>query len=84
LPVNDSPAAKRAECTEVATIAQTELTEAQIEGALVRATLEGRLELAEELRALLVRRRHAAAGNVVELAAEGRGHPPRKPRGRGE
>jgi hypothetical protein len=46
-----------------------DVSDADVERAIVRAVLAGRDELAEELRAILVRRRHARAG-VVELEVE--------------
>ena len=44
-----------------------DVTEADMEAALVRAVLSGRDALAETLRAALARRQRERAGNVVEL-----------------
>jgi hypothetical protein len=45
-----------------------DVTEAEMESAIVRAMLEGRGAVAEMLTAALRARREASAGNVVELA----------------
>lgn len=44
-----------------------DVTEADLEAALVRAVLSGRDALAETLRVALARRQRERAGNVVEL-----------------